>query len=150
MLFRSFNLTRAGVHDVSVIEPRADRQALARQFGAREVYAPAAAPRDAFDVGVECSAAPAGFAALLHLLAVLLLAVSPALHSEVHPDAADPGHSCSVTMLASGGFHAPSPHADFTADADLPLIAVVQPHTARVTAFEFSIGILEHAPPVAA
>lgn len=62
------NLTRAGVHDVSVIEPRADRQALARQFGAREVYAPAAAPRDAFDVGVECSAAPAGFAALLGAL----------------------------------------------------------------------------------
>ncbi|AKH18039.1 zinc-dependent alcohol dehydrogenase [Deinococcus soli (ex Cha et al. 2016)] len=62
------NLTRAGVHDVSVIEPRADRQALARQFGAREVYAPQDAPSDAFDVGVECSAAPAGFAALLGAL----------------------------------------------------------------------------------
>ena len=61
------NLTRAG-HDVSVIEPRADRQALARQFGAHEVYGPEDAPRDAFDVGVECSAAPAGFAALLGAL----------------------------------------------------------------------------------
>ncbi|GGN31007.1 zinc-dependent alcohol dehydrogenase [Deinococcus daejeonensis] len=61
------NLTRAG-HDVSVIEPRADRQALARQFGAREVYGPEDAPRDSFDVGVECSAAPAGFAALLGAL----------------------------------------------------------------------------------
>lgn len=61
------NLTRAG-HDVSVIEPRAHRQALARQFGAREVYGPEDAPRDAFDVGVECSAAPAGFAALLGAL----------------------------------------------------------------------------------
>lgn len=67
-LLSVFNLTRAGVRDVSVIEPRADRQALARQFGAREVYAPAEAPRDAFDVGVECSAAPAGFAALLGAL----------------------------------------------------------------------------------
>lgn len=61
------NLTRAG-HDVSVIEPRAHRQALARQFGAHEVYGPEDAPRDAFDVGVECSAAPAGFAALLGAL----------------------------------------------------------------------------------
>lgn len=61
------NLTRAG-HDVSVIEPRADRQALARRFGAHEVYGPEDAPRDAFDVGVECSAAPAGFAALLGAL----------------------------------------------------------------------------------
>lgn len=66
-LLSVFNLTRAG-HDVSVIEPRADRQALARQFGAREVYGPEDAPRDAFDVGVECSAAPAGFAALLGAL----------------------------------------------------------------------------------
>ena len=49
-----------------------------------------------------------GFAVILHLLAVLWMAASPALHAAVHPDASEPEHSCCVTMFEAGNFHAPT------------------------------------------
>ncbi|MDL2344690.1 theronine dehydrogenase [Deinococcus sp. MIMF12] len=64
-LLSLFNLTRRGVHDVTVLEPDAERRALALTFGAKAAFAPGELPHDAFDVGVECSASPAGFAELL-------------------------------------------------------------------------------------
>lgn len=63
-LLTVFNLTRRGVRDVTVLEPDPARRALAQAFGA-VACAPGELPHAAFDVGFECSAAPAGFAELL-------------------------------------------------------------------------------------
>jgi len=66
-LLTVFNLTRRGVLDVTVAEPDETRRALAVDFGARALH-----PRDLvggyFDVGIECSANPDGFASLLTAL----------------------------------------------------------------------------------
>ena len=91
-----------------------------------------------------------GFAVLLHLLAVLWLAASPALHAAAHPDASEPEHTCCVTMFEAGNFHAPTTPAIFTANAELPLIARLQPVVERVVGDHFSVGVLEHAPPATA
>jgi len=63
-LLTIFNLTRRGIANVTVVEPDAARRALAEQFGATAVLH-GDLPHDAFDVGFECSAAPAGFTELL-------------------------------------------------------------------------------------
>ncbi|MBZ9751628.1 theronine dehydrogenase [Deinococcus sp. HMF7604] len=68
-LLSIFNLTRRGVHEVHVLEPRADRRALALTFGAAAVHAPGELPHDRFQVGVECNASPAGFTELVSHLA---------------------------------------------------------------------------------
>ena len=91
-----------------------------------------------------------GFAVLLNLFAVLWLAASPALHAAAHSDASDPEHSCCVTMFEAGDFHAPTTPAIFTANAELPLIARLQPVIERVVGDHFSVGVLEHAPPATA
>ncbi|MVN85547.1 theronine dehydrogenase [Deinococcus sp. HMF7620] len=67
-LLSIFNLTRRGVHEVHLLEPRADRRALALTFGAA-AHAPGELPHDRFQVGVECSASPAGFTELVSHLA---------------------------------------------------------------------------------
>lgn len=64
-LLSVFNLTRRDVGDVTVLEPDEQRRNLALAFGAASVHAPGHLPHDAYDVGLECSAAPAGFAELL-------------------------------------------------------------------------------------
>ena len=91
-----------------------------------------------------------GFAVILHLLAVLWLAASPALHAAAHPDASEPEHMCCVTMFEAGNFHTPTTPAIFTANAELPLIARLQPVIERVVGIRFSVGVLEHAPPATA
>ncbi|MEO6785981.1 MAG: hypothetical protein ABI318_07595 [Chthoniobacteraceae bacterium] len=91
-----------------------------------------------------------GFAVLLHLLAVMWLAASPALHAAVHSDASEPAHSCCVTLFEAGSFHAPVMPAIFTAKVDLPLIERMQPVVERVIEIRFSLGVLEHAPPATA
>ncbi|RJF73189.1 theronine dehydrogenase [Deinococcus cavernae] len=67
-LLSVFNLTRRGLDQVTVLEPDPHRRALALEFGARAAHAPGELPHDQFDVGVECSASPAGFAELLRHL----------------------------------------------------------------------------------
>ncbi|GMA16223.1 theronine dehydrogenase [Deinococcus metallilatus] len=67
-LLTVFNLTRRGVRDVTVLEPEAERRALAREVGAVSALSPGSLPQDAFDVGFECSASPDGFAELLEHL----------------------------------------------------------------------------------
>ncbi|WP_019588181.1 zinc-dependent alcohol dehydrogenase [Deinococcus apachensis] len=66
-LLTVFNLTRRGVRDVTVLEPDAERRALAQAFGA-VALPPGSLPHDTFDVGFECSASPAGFTELLEHL----------------------------------------------------------------------------------
>ena len=91
-----------------------------------------------------------GFAVILHLLAVLWLAASPALHAAAHQDASEPEHSCCVTMFEAGNFHAPGTHADFSAKPEMLLVERVQPLIACIAAVRFSCGVLEHAPPATA
>lgn len=91
-LLSVFNLTRRGIRDVTVLEPDPARRALAGAFGAA-AYAPGDLPHGAFDMAVECSAAPAGFSEVLRHLrpggrcAVLsdgnwgALTLSPEFHS---------------------------------------------------------------------
>ncbi|PTA67255.1 theronine dehydrogenase [Deinococcus arcticus] len=64
-LLTVFNLTRRGFEGVTVLEPQAERRRLALTFGAAQACAPGTLPHDAFDVGVDCSASPAGFAELM-------------------------------------------------------------------------------------
>ncbi len=64
-LLTVFNLTRRGVGDVTVLEPDPARRELALALGAVSASAPGSLPHDAYDVGLECSASPAGFAELL-------------------------------------------------------------------------------------
>ncbi len=87
------------------------------------------------------------FAVLLHLLAVLWMVASPALHSAVHADASEPEHSCSVTMFEAGNFHAPVLSAAFSASPQLQFVALIAPLTERIAVVRFSLGVLEHAPP---
>lgn len=64
-LLSVFNLTRRGVKDVTVLEPDPQRRNLARLLGARAVHGPGDLPTDDYDMGLECSAAPAGFSELM-------------------------------------------------------------------------------------
>jgi len=64
-LLTVFNLTRRAVRGVTVLEPDPERRALALAFGAAQAVPPGHLPHDAFDLGFECSASPAGFAELL-------------------------------------------------------------------------------------
>ncbi len=91
-----------------------------------------------------------GFAVLLHLLAVLFMVASPALHAAAHPDSDEPEHTCCVTMFEAGSFHAPTVDADFSVNVDLPAVVRIQLPAERFEAVRFSAGVLEHAPPTAA
>lgn len=66
-LLTIFNLTRRGIHEITVLEPDPERRELARLFGA-EAIAPGKTEHDQFDVGFECSASPVGFSELLTCL----------------------------------------------------------------------------------
>lgn len=59
-LLSVFNLTRLG-HRAHVSEPRPERQALARQFGAAGVWRPGEFSSHPFLFALECSASPEGF-----------------------------------------------------------------------------------------
>ena len=91
-----------------------------------------------------------GLAVILHLLAVLWMAASPAVHAAAHGDASEPEHSCCVTMFEAGNFHAPTTHADFVAKPDTMLVERVKPLVERIAAVRFFLGVLEHAPPATA
>ncbi|CAM3776150.1 zinc-dependent alcohol dehydrogenase [Deinococcus frigens] len=64
-LLSVFNLTRRGIEKVTVLEPDAERRELALAFGAASACASGHLPHDAYDLGLECSASPAGFVELL-------------------------------------------------------------------------------------
>ncbi|MEO6740850.1 MAG: hypothetical protein ABIP20_11390 [Chthoniobacteraceae bacterium] len=84
---------------------------------------------------------------ILHLLAVLWMAASPALHAAAHRDASEPEHTCCVTMFDAGTFHsAPLPVA-FSANVVQPLIACVRPISVSLGKIFLVLGVLEHAPP---
>ena len=91
-----------------------------------------------------------GLAVILHLLAVLWLAASPALHAAAHPDASEPEHACCVTMFEAGSFHAPPLLAVFAASVVQPVIERIRATSVWVGEKFFVLGVLEHAPPATA
>ena len=85
---------------------------------------------------------------LAHLLAVVAMAASPALHEWVHGDAQDGGHSCAVVLFAAGGVEA-------AAVVVLVFAGLVRSGSQAKPRCEWVEGlfrvlrILEHAPPAA-
>ena len=88
-----------------------------------------------------------GFAVVLHLLAVLWMVASPALHSAVHQDASEPEHSCCVTAFEAGSFGAPVLAAVFSAKVEQPIIERIEPISISLGEIFLVLGVLEHAPP---
>lgn len=86
-------------------------------------------------------------ALLAHLVLVLAMAASPALHDAIHGDADYADHLCAATLFASGGVE----------DGAVPVLApefarMEMPEAARadgadVAAVFLAGAILEHAPP---
>ena len=83
---------------------------------------------------------------LAHLLVVMAMAASPALHDWVHTDAGDRGHDCAVVVFLAGG-------AEATVVVVL-VAAVLVPGVAQTVRCEEWVEgifrvlrILEHAPP---
>lgn len=85
---------------------------------------------------------------LAHVLAVMLLTVSPRLHHWVHPDADDDDHDCAVVLFLHGGGDAgpvPLSVPVFVRPAAEGVASM--PATAFVPAVGVANGVLEHAPP---
>jgi hypothetical protein len=83
-----------------------------------------------------------------HLLAVMAMAASPALHEWIHPDSRDADHDCAVVLFTGGGAEA----------AVVVLVVAVMarsgsqavPRCDQVDGIFRVLRILEHAPPAAA
>ena len=85
---------------------------------------------------------------LAHLLAVMAMAASPALHEWVHGDAKDSGHDCAVVVFIAGGAEA----AVVVVFVVAVLVASGSPAVLRgewVEGIFRVLRILEHAPPAA-
>ena len=91
-----------------------------------------------------------GLAVILHLLAVLWLAASPALHAAAHPDASEPEHACCVTLFEAGSFHAPPLLAVFCVSVVQPIVERIRAASVWVGEIFLVVGVLEHAPPATA
>lgn len=91
-----------------------------------------------------------GFAVILHLLAVLWMAASPALHAAAHPDASEPEHECCVTLFEAGTFNGPAMLAVFFVRVTQPVIEHIRPANVQVGEIFLVLGVLEHAPPATA
>lgn len=90
------------------------------------------------------------FAVILHLLVVLWMAASPALHAAAHPDASEPEHACCVTLFEAGSFNAPSLLAVFFVSVVQRVIERIRPVSVWVGEIFLVLGVLEHAPPATA
>ena len=90
------------------------------------------------------------FAVILHLLAVLWMAASPALHAAAHADASESEHACCVTLFETGSFHTPPLLAVFCVSAVQPIVERIRPACVCVAGKFFIRGVLEHAPPATA
>lgn len=112
---------------------------------AGEDLVPVSRPAPSFSV------ARRGLVALLlaHLLAVLVLAVSPELHHRVHADADAGDHDCAVTLfLHGGGDTAPVPLAlPMFVGWEMGVLLVGVPPAVFVPSVFAANRVLEHAPP---
>jgi hypothetical protein len=85
---------------------------------------------------------------LAHLLAMVAMAASPALHEWAHAGAHDHDHQCAVTLYAAGGVDGPM-IVVFVVAPLVRVAAQMAPRVERVGIFRV-LRIWEHAPPVAA
>ena len=90
-------------------------------------------------------------AALLaaQLLAIIALAVCPALHRWAHVDADDDAHSCAVTLFLNSGCDAPAPDAITLATPRFaePAAALELPDAPWVASVFALNRVFEHGPP---
>jgi hypothetical protein len=85
--------------------------------------------------------------ALAGFLSALTLSVSPQLHERIHPDASRGGHSCAVTIIASGNVdHSP---ATALISAPAPIVDFQIPELSPqwVESLFLLAAVFEHAPP---
>ena len=88
---------------------------------------------------------------LVHLLAIVAMAVSPALHEWVHGDADHEDHQCAATLFASGNAADQVGSPTVLAAVCLPWIGMLQPEIAREVFHARVDGrIRERAPPLGA
>jgi hypothetical protein len=89
-----------------------------------------------------------GFLASAAFLWTLALSSSPELHGRIHKDANQPGHTCAITLIASGAYDhsasapiisAPAPAVEFFQNFELRSVWI-QP-------LFLSAHIFAHAPP---
>lgn len=83
---------------------------------------------------------------LAHLLAVVAMAASPALHEWTHADAHEDGHECAVVLFASGGVEA-AVVVGFVVALVAKVVSRGTPRSAWVPSVFRVQRILEHAPP---
>lgn len=85
---------------------------------------------------------------LAHLLAVMAMAASPALHEWVHADANDGDHDCAVVLFMAGGAAA-AVAVVFVAAVLVTSGSQAVPRGIWVKGLFRVLRILEHAPPAA-
>jgi hypothetical protein len=85
--------------------------------------------------------------ALAGFLSALTLSASPQLHERLHPDANRAGHSCAVTLIASGNVeHSPSTVL-IGAPASIDEFKVRELNSQWVESLFLLAAVFEHAPP---
>jgi hypothetical protein len=85
--------------------------------------------------------------ALAGFLSALTLSVSPQLHERIHPDASRGGHSCAVTIIASGNVdHSPATVLVST-PAPVAEFKIPQLSSHWVEPLFLLASVFEHAPP---
>jgi hypothetical protein len=88
--------------------------------------------------------------ALAGFLSALALSASPQLHERLHPDANRSGHSCAVTLIASGNVdHSPTTVL-ISAPASVGEFKVPKLNSQWVQSLFLLGAVFEHAPPVLA
>ncbi len=92
----------------------------------------------------------ATFAAAIFLWS-LALGASPQLHRFIHPDADQPGHTCAVTLVASGSFAHSAPAPLVSAPVLVVQFSAIPVLTPQWVESPFlGASIFEHAPPALA
>ena len=77
----------------------------------------------------------------------LTLSVSPKLHERVHPDANGTGHSCAVTMIASGNVDDAPPVTLIIAPTAIDESKIPALTPCAVESLFLLSAVFEHAPP---
>jgi hypothetical protein len=88
-----------------------------------------------------------GILASAAFLWTLTLSVSPELHERIHPDANRPGHSCAVTMIASGNIDDSPPVTLIIAPTATDESRVPELTPCAVKPVFLLTAVFEHAPP---
>ena len=88
--------------------------------------------------------------ALAGFLSALTLSASPQLHERLHPDANRAGHSCAVTLIASGNVEHSPTTVLIGAPAPIGEFKVRELNSQWVESLFLLSAVFEHAPPASA